>query len=236
MEKLLFFIFMPIVYEGISFVIASNGWEYDNRKARLSLYSILLTIDYLIELIYLMLCKNVLGFWIIDGKQDDLGAFSWFCICALIYIFFMGVFSAVFSLCSDNIPIIHTIILIVLFIISCFMEIPNLYRLKDEAIFNEMPYEVNEKTIYLKPIEDNSYLKGEISQGYIVYYAYLSENGETIIHSFVYGQNTNIYEEGTSCVPRIIIKNYSKHLDSFYGDFNNEYSVWDIYIPSLSGT
>ncbi len=65
MGRLMFFIFMPIIFEFICFLISHFNLDwFDNLKQEIGLFSVLLFIDYIIEIIYLIIIKK--NFWSLD--------------------------------------------------------------------------------------------------------------------------------------------------------------------------
>ena len=257
MSKLLFFILMPIIFEGIMLIIneCSCGWEYGNLKKQFGLFSILLIIDYIIEAIYLCSVKNILGVWIFSEEFDKMQTYDtypMFVFCSILYIILCILFTAISldDLSVDHLPVVHTMFLVLFFIAFSSINTNQLHTELDKAHFQEMEYVVEENTVYLKALGDGhtttgsmngslmlgtGYIQGNITDNYNLYYAYTGSNGETVIDSLVYNNNTvDIYEEGPDCIPRIVFTKYSKEYETDYNHHSDEYYHYDIYIPSIS--
>lgn len=136
MERLMFFTFMPIIFEFICFLIShfNLNWFY-SLKQEVILFSVLLFIDYIIETIYLIVIKKNLGVWIFDTSfNDECGSYSMFVFLSIIYIFFtvfLGLFSGIFE---EGKPITHTIVLIICFVIFCMVEVSIIHDSNDDDI------------------------------------------------------------------------------------------------------
>lgn len=259
MNRLLFFILMPIIFEFIMFLIYhfSNDWT-ENIKREAKIFSVLLMVDYIIEFIYLKIIRNILGVWIFSKEFNNIetyGTYSDFVILSVIYIIATVLLSLITceTFSDDEFPIIHTIILIICFVIFCFIETSAIHDSQDDNAFNSMEYQIEENTIYLRAMGDGretsgdihgrshlgtGYIQGKIETNYNLYYAFIDENGKTIIRSIPYNENNvNIYEIGDEGNPRIIFHKYYKSYSCEDGhDKYDEYYIYDIYIPSISNS
>lgn len=252
-ERLLFLIFMPIVFEGIMFLINffRDGWADGEVKKQLGFFSVLLLVDYIIEFIYLKAVKGILGVWAFSNEFANIeshGTYEFFVFCSVAYII-ICIIASFFDYYDDDLPIMHTILLIICFIAFSSMNTSTLRESVDEAVFNSMEYQVQEDTIYLRTMGDGhtttgsvhgssvlgtGYIQGKIADNYNLYYSFVDSNGETVIQSIVYNNDSvNIYEEGESCTPRIVFKKYHKSYETEHNSFYNEYCIYDIYIPSM---
>lgn len=252
-ERLLFFIFMPIVFEGIMFLLNffRGGWADGEVKKQLGFFSVLLLVDYIIEVIYLKVVKGILGVWVFSDEFVSIeshGTYEFFVFCSVVYII-ICIIASFIDFDDDELPIMHTIILIICFIAFSTTNTITLHESIDEAVFNSMEYQVHEDTIYLRAMGDGhtttgsvhgssvlgtGYIQGKIADNYNLYYSFVDSNGETVIQSLVYNNDSvNIYEEGESCTPRIVFKKYHKSYETEHNSFYNEYYIYDIYIPSM---
>lgn len=255
MERLMFFIFMPIIYEFICFLISYFNLDwFDSLKQEIGLFSILILIDYIIEFIYLIIIKKNLGIWIFDDSfNDKCGSYSMFIVLSIMYIIITIFFGLLFSDFDDVIPITHTIILIIFFAIFCMIEVSMIHECKDDDVFDSLTYQEEQNTIYLHAMGDGQetsgdihgrshlgtgYIQGKIETNYNLYYAFIDENEKTIIRSILYNENNvNIYEIGDEGDPRIVFHKYFKSYCCEKGhDRYEEYYIYDIYIPSISNS
>jgi len=257
MSRLLFFILMPLIFEGIMLGLneAGGGWGSGNLKKEIGLFSILLLLDYAIETIYLVIIKNILGVWIFEKDFETIesyGTYEAFKICAIIYIVpcVLVTFVSINDLCIDHFPAIHSLVLTALFVVFCCITVPLLHEEIDKTQFKAMEYTVEENTIYLKALGDghtttgsvngkmtfgSGYIQGNISDNYNLYYAYEGSNGETVIDSLIYNKDlVNIFEKGPDCIPRLVIIRHFKEYKTDYNTYSDEYYSYDIYIPSIS--
>lgn len=251
MGRLLFFILMPIVYEGINLLIHHFGqYREGNWRSEIKFYSILLAIDYIIEIIYSVIIKNVLGVWIISSKFNNIetyGAYGIFVFFAVVWIIVSIFFKAALDE-NDGMPVFHTIFLVILFAIFSFIMVDYIHDTQDQGIFDSLEYQLEDNTIYLRAMGDghtttgdiqgrsflgSGYIQGNIADNYNLYYAFVNENGETVIQNIPYNNSVHIYEEGESCEPRIVFHRYYKSYVSEYNSFYNEYYTYDIFIPSM---
>ena len=259
MNRLLFFILMPIIFEFIMFLIYhfSNDWT-DNIKREAKIFSVLLIIDYIIEFIYLKIVRNILGVWIFSKEFNNVEtyeSYSNFVVLSIIYIIATIVLSLVTcKICSDNeLPIMHTIVLIILFAVFCGFQTSYIHESQDDNAFNSIGYQTEENTIYLRAMGDGretsgdiqgrshpgtGYIQGKIETNYNLYYAFIDENGKTIIRSIPYNENNvNIYEIGDEGDPRIVFHKYYKSYSCESAhDKYDEYYIYDIFIPSISSS
>lgn len=73
MGRLMFFIFMPIIFEFICFLISHFNLDwFDNLKQEIGLFSVLLFVDYIIEFVYLIIIKKTweFGFLMIHSMMN----------------------------------------------------------------------------------------------------------------------------------------------------------------------
>lgn len=77
-------------FEFICFLISHFNLDwFDNLKQEIGLFSVLLFIDYIIEIIYLIIIKKNLGVWIFDNSfNDEYGSYSMFVVLSIVYIIF----------------------------------------------------------------------------------------------------------------------------------------------------
>lgn len=255
MGRLMFFIFMPIIFEFICFLISHFNLDwFDSLKQEIGLFSVLLFIDYIIEFVYLIIIKKNLEVWIFDNSfKDEYGLYSMFVGLSIIYIIctiFFGLLFSVFD--DDELPIWHTIVLIICFVIFCMIEVSTIHKIKDDEIFNSLAYQEEQNTIYLHAMRDGretsgevngrsalgtGWIHGKIETNYNLYYAFI-DNERVVIRSISYNENNvNIYEIGDSGEPRIIFhKFYKSYICEKGHDKYDEYYIYDIYIPSISNS
>lgn len=251
MGRLMFFIFMPIIFEFICFLISHFNLDwYENLKQEIGLFSVLLFIDYIIEFIYLLIIKKNLGVWIFSNSfNDECQSYSIFVLLSIVYIIitiFLGMFE------NDGIPICHTIFLIIFFAIFCCMQTSIIHDDKDNNEFNLLAYQEEQNTIYLHAMGDGretsgevngrshlgtGWIHGKIETNYNLYYAFI-DNERVVIRSIPYNENNvNIYEIGDNGEPRIVFHRYYKSYSCKKGhDKYDEYYIYDIYIPSISNS
>ena len=200
MGRIMFFVLMPIIFEFICFLISHYNLDwFDGLKQEIGLFSALLFIDYIIELIYLIIIKKNLGVWIFDNSfNDEYGSYSMFVVLSIIYIIFTIFFSLIFSAFNDGLPIAHTIILIICFAIFCMIEVSMIHENKDDKIFESLSYQEEQNTIYLHAMGDGretsgevngrshlgtGWIHGKIETNYNLYYAFI-DNERVVIRSF----------------------------------------------------
>lgn len=254
MGKLMFFIFMPIIFEFICFLMSHFNLDwFDNLKQEIGLFSVLLFIDYIIEFIYLIIIKKNLGVWIFGNSfNDESVSFSMFVVLSIIYIIGTIFFGLLFSDFNDGIPIWHTIVLMICFVIFCMIEVSMIHSDKDDDIFASLSYQEEQNTIYLHAMRDGhetsgevngrshlgtGWIQGKIETNYNLYYAFI-DNERVVIRSIPYNENNvNIYEIGNSGEPRIVFHKFYKSYSCEKGhDKYDEYYIYDIYIPSISNS
>lgn len=254
MGRIMFFVLMPIIFEFICFLISHFNLDwFDGLKQEIGLFSALLFIDYIIELIYLIIIKKNLGVWISDNSfNDEYGSYSMFVVLSIIYIIFTIFFSLIFSAFNDGLPIAHTIILIICFAIFCMIEVSMIHENKDDKIFESLSYQEEQNTIYLHAMGDGhetsgevngkshlgtGWIHGKIETNYNLYYAFIDDE-RVVIRSIPYNENNvNIYEIGDNGEPRIVFHRYYKLYSCEKGhDKYDEYYIYDIYIPSISNS
>lgn len=249
---------MPIIFEFIEFLIFhfQNDWT-DGIKRELTIFSVLLIVDYIIEFIYMILIKNILGVWIFSKEFNNIetyGSYSIFVCLSIVFIigtiFFSIILGGIFS---DCLPIAHTIILIICFIFFCLIQTSSIHEIQDDNAFDLTSYQVDENTIYLRAMGDGreaygdiygrshlgtGYIQGKIETNYNLYYAFIDKNGKTIIRSIPYNENNvNIYEIGDNGEPRIVFHKYYKSYTCEKGHNKySEYYIYDIYIPSIANS
>lgn len=254
MGRLMFFIFMPIIFEFICFLISHFNLDwFDNLKQEIGLFSALLLIDYIIEFIYLIIVKRNLGVWIFSNSfNDEFGSFSMFVTLSIIYIMVTIFFGLLFSVFDNGIPIWHTIVLIICFSVFCMIEVSMIHESKDDKVFESLDYQEEQNTIYLHTMGDGretsgevngrshlgtGWIHGKIETNYNLYYAFI-DNERVVIRSIPYNEdNVNIYEIGDIGEPRIVFHRYYKSYSCEKGhDKYNEYYIYDIHIPSISNS
>lgn len=254
MERLMFFIFMPIIFEFICFLIShfNLNW-FDSLKQEIGLFSVLLFIDYIIEFIYLIIIKKNLGVWIFKKSFiDECGAYSMFVVLSIVYIIITIFFGELFSAFDDGVPIAHTVVLVICFIFFCIIEVSLIHENKDDNVFELLAYQEEQNTIYLHAMGDGretsgevngrshlgtGWIHGKIETNYNLYYAFI-DNERVVIRSIPYNENNvNIYEIGDNGEPRIVFHRYYKSYSCEKGhDKYDEYYIYDIYIPLISNS
>lgn len=254
MGRLIFFIFMPIIFEFICFLISHFNLDwFDSLKQEVELFSVLLFIDYIIEFLYLIIIKKNLGVWIFDNSfNDKCGSYSMFVILSIIYIIFTIFLGLLFGTFEDGKPIAHTTVLIIFFAIFCMIEVSMIHEYKDDDIFDSLAYQEEQNTIYLHAMGDGhetsgevngrstlgtGWIHGKIETNYNLYYAFIG-NERVVIRSIPYNENNvNIYEIRDSGEPRIVFHKFYKSYSCEKGhDKYDEYYIYDIYIPSISNS
>lgn len=204
---------MPIVFEFLYFLVSHFNFYswYDNFKQEIILFSVLLFIDYIIEFIYLIIIKKNIGIWIFSNSfNDEYGSYSMFVFLAITYIIITVFLGMLLDFFDRDIPITHTIFLIIFFIIFCFTETSYIHECQDDNIFTSLSYQEETETIYLRTMGDGHETSGEINgrstlgAGYIhgktetnynLYYSFVGENGKISIRSIPYDEDkVNIYE------------------------------------------
>lgn len=254
MGRLMFFIFMPIIFEFICFLISHFNLDwFDSLKQEIGLFSVLLLIDYIIEFIYLIIIKKNLGVWIFNNSfNDEYGSFSMFVTLSIVYIMVTIFFGSLFSDFHDGIPIWHTIVLTICFVIFCMIEVSMIHKSKEDKVFESLTYQEEQNTIYLHAMGDGhetsgevngrsrlgtGWIHGKIETNYNLYYAFI-DNERVVIRSIPYNEdNVNIYEIGDNGEPRIVFHRYYKSYSCEKGHNKyDEYYIYDIYIPSISNS
>lgn len=224
MGRLLFFIFMPVIFEFICFLISHFKLDWcENLKQEIGLFSGLLFIDYIIEAIYLSIIKKHLGVWMFSNSyNDEYQSYSAFVLLSIVYIFFT-IFLGMLK--DDGIPICHTIFLIIFFAIFCCMQTSVIHNNKDANAFDSLSYQEEQNTIYLHAMGDGretsgevngrsdlgtGWIHGKIETNYNLYYAFINDE-RVVIRSIPYNENNvNIYEIGDNGEPRIVFHRYYK--------------------------
>ena len=251
MGRLIFFILMPIVYEGINLLIHHFGqFNEGDWRSEIKIYSVLLVIDYIIEIVYSVIIKNALGVWIISSEFNNIKTYGVY----EIFVFFAIVWIIVSIFCkstlskNDSIPVFHTIFLVIFFTIFSFMIVDYIYDRQDQNIFDSLEYQIEDNTIFLRAMSDghsttgdirghsflgSGYIQGEMADNYNLYYAFVNDHRETVIQSITYNNSVHIYEEGESCEPRIVFHKYYKTYESEHNSLYDEYYTYDIFIPSM---
>ena len=143
MGRLLFFIFMPLVFEGIMllFEIFKRQYFEDNKK-RIIFFSCLTLVDYVIELIYLVLVHSISGEWLFKNNLTYSSIefrFEGFVTCAIIMIILAVVFSFT-DLFYDEIPIVHTVATIILFFFFCLFLLTTFSTVLKQEILENTEY------------------------------------------------------------------------------------------------
>lgn len=248
MGRLLFFIFMPLVFEGIMLLFEIFKRQYfKGNKTRIIFFSVLTFIDYAIELIFLVSVYSISGEWltknsiVYNSSEVILEAFV---TCAAIVIILAVVLSFT-DILYDEIPIAHTLATIILFFFFCIFLLSTFSTELKKEIFENTEYElVEEKEVDLRALTDTitisgelngyrhrSYIQGTLEENYSLSYAYVAENGETAIKTIEYNDDTvDIFEDGEGCRAYIKSTKYYKE----YKDLRHEYSTYEIHIPSIT--
>lgn len=264
-KMVLFFIFMPIVYEILTVVLSFFTREchtsYDKKehiKEHAITLGISLAFDYVIELVWVLIVKHRISVWMfseeftkIDGASS---AFDLFKYLAIAYIVLSLTFGTIIGSAMDedrDMPILHTIILILFFILFATAIGPRAVSANiDEAAYEKMPYEQTVQTIDLKAMTDthtttgqmngrmslgSGYISGEIKDNYEVYYSYLDKNnGETVVDHFTYHNDTvDIFEEGPDCKPVLEITTHHKEYKTKYNEYSDTYYTYVVRVPSM---
>lgn len=257
MDRILFFTLMPIIFELIMCFIYCFPYNLDESIGKeIKLFIVLLIVDYIIEFIYLIIIRNILGVWIFSEEFNCIktyDTYSNFVIFSIVLI----IVKICLSLTNRDmfynyeLPIANTIILIICFTVFSIMESFSIHEFQDNDIFNSMSYQTKEDTIYIKSIRDGKEIsgsiygrkrfgagciQGEIETNYNLYYAFVDDNGKTVIKSIPYNENNvNIYEIDDKEKPRIVLHKYYKSYSCEKGHNKyDEYYIYDIFVPSIS--
>ena len=108
------------------------------------------------------------------------------------------------------------------------------YQLREKL--NQMEYEMTEESyVELHSLSDGhttsgriTYARGVISSSYNIYYSFKEDDGNIVIRSFPYNEETTkIYEE-EGIEPSLIIRQYERRLEDFY----DEYATYELHIPT----
>jgi len=253
MLRILYFFFMPLVYELVYLGIShSKNWA-ENWKPEIVLFSFELVIDYVIEIIYLGITKSITGEWLLSPSYSDtydmFGMYLFFSLCFVLVTWGAGCFWRF----NDMMPIFHTFALITFFSFFLIIYTSYVHSEMDDKGFADAPYQQEDTTIFLHAMSDGhgtsgiiegsstfgtGYIHGKIETNYNLYYSFVDENEKVIIRSILYDENNvNIYEIGNEGEPRIVFHRYYKSYTCDKGDnLYSEYYIYDIYIPSVSGS
>ena len=257
----MFFILMPIIFEFyMSLILHYSQCNYQikeiegNFKVEVIIFFIFLVINYLIEFIHLKKIRNMLGVWMFSKEFNNIetyNIFHDFVMTSIICFGLIGLISLIVKeICTDyEIIFWHVAALIVVIICIYIMPIASLHDSQEDALFDSINYTVDENTIYLTSIGDGReisgdihggrfYVEGKIETNYELYYAFINENGITIIKSIPYNENNvKIHEIGDVGEPRIVFHKYYKSYSCPIGhEKYDEYYIYDIYIPSISNS
>lgn len=253
-EKLLFIILCPFIFEFILFLINHFYFcWFDNIKQGIGLFISALCADYILETVAIIIIKKILGIWIFEKTFNDIcGLDSTYIIPLLISsIFFVCLY---LFLCEEfvEIPITYTIFLIAYLLLLFCTDIPRMHEYQDDYMFNSLNYQEEQYVVYIHAMGDGREVSGEVNgrsvfgtgwihgkleTNYNLYYAF-DDNGKVVMNSIPYNENNvNIYEIGDGEEPRIVFHKYSKLYSCKKGhDKYDEYYIYDIYISSISNS
>lgn len=249
MTILLCLIFMPLIYEGIHMMITYWHKAEGRWKKHIQWYCFILIIDYILEIIYCAKIKSLFGVSIFSKEFLSMETYGF--LPGTIIILGCSGFCGWLMLNTRNpehTPMTHAWINIIVFIAILIFIPMGVRKCQAEATFNAMEYNHTQRVIFLRALGDThtttgsisgktfigtGYINGQITDNYVIYYAYKTDTGEVIIDHIPYDENTHIYEEGESCEPRLVIHHYYKSYETKHNSYSHEYTVYEIYIPSI---
>lgn len=248
--RLAFLILLPLVYEGLMYM------ENTSKKENTLCFIAATVIDYIIIGIYVYNVYRITGTWVFTEACKNVAAdsFDVFVMLAVIYVvaaiicsFLVSIDNSVES--SEELPITHVIVLMILFTIFSMMDATYLHSEIDKNVYDAMEYSIDTSEIKLKLMSDthgvdgsidgqsvlgSGYISGKIQDNYKIYYSYLSSTGETIIDSFVYNNdNVDIFEQENCVEPKLIINRYYKSYETEHNSYSHEYYTYTLYIPAI---
>lgn len=244
--RLAYLILLPVVYEGIMYLMCRK-LEYKK------LFIAECIVDYIIIGVYVYNVYRLTGTLVFTDKYlEQTDSFGFFVIASVVYV-------VICIICTElaldmggetELPLTHTIVLIVLFIIFTCMDTSFIQDTLDKSVYDNMEYNIETTEIKLRLMSDghgvdgsvsgshmlgSGYISGKIQDNYKIYYAYLGDNGETVIDSFIYSnESVDIFEQENCMEPKLIKKHYYKSYKTEYNSYSHEYYTYELYIPALS--
>ena len=242
-SRILFFIFMPLVYKLLEASFEENYFKKMN-KGRFIFEIFQVFLYYIIEVIYMIVHHIITNEWIFMKDKIYKDCFGFFVFLSIVFICFSLMFSTEIEdfICYH---ICKSFILVVLYLIFIVIVYSFISFDVEKKTFNNMDYEkVNEQTINLRAFSDTTsvsgdtktgrfYISGKIQENYELYYGFMDEDGSLVIRHFTYNEsNCKIFPEENCTQPRIEITTYAKS----YKDNYSSYCCYVLHIPDDSIT
>lgn len=264
MNRELFFILAPIIFEGIIFImllIKSSGLIKDNRIAICVLFFISLIIHYAIEGVFISKVHKLTGDWIFKDNLKYLTSLEIYkhfqIITIAIMLFFIFMYGgAIFSeLCLPEEAPAGGNILGVLFIAFVYFCIfygfeDSINKTMANEILDNMEYTVDSEVFYLNTLSDNYFINGNIEgKGTGRFGRYDSYIQGSLLENYEL-RYAYKKENGEVVIDSLVYTKDNVHIfedgdnckphilkkrfHKKYKDYQEEYYQYDVHIPSMS--